>query len=313
MSFIQRARDPVGWLINSVKDYGLEYIFKRYYGVYRGVVVANDDPENRLRVRVQIPAIGHYSQSDMRETIWALPCMNGLSVGEKGAQVHGLFWPPNVNDQVWVMFENGKTQFPIYLGGWVPRNEPSGKTLIPETGKDGSLKGMKTASGHYIKFRSDGDDLGITIAKGDGVGVESGTYIEMDKDENIIVQNQHGGTIFMDKDKVLVAAPDGAYVSAGDGKAIMSDSKGSFFSIDGGNAVAGCKNFTVKASGKITLKGNCDLGPGPIYESALLGDSFTVLYLTHVHTVTLPTLPNSPQVGPPPIKGNGKSKAVRVS
>ena len=310
---VQKALDPIGWLVDSVRRFGFEYVFKRYYGVYRGIVIANDDPENRLRVRVQVPAIGHYSKENTQEFIWALPCMTGLSVGKKGSQLHGLFWPPNVDDQVWVMFENGKTQFPIYLGGWIPKNDPEGKTLVPETGKDGTLKGMRTASGHYVKFRSDGEDLGITIAKGDGAGVESGTYIDMDKDENIIVQNQHGGTIFMDDEKILAAAPDGSYLSTGDNKSVMSDANGFCIVLDNGNVVAACKNFTVKASGKISLNGNCDIGPGPIYEPALLGTQFTVLYLTHVHTVTLPTLPNSPQVSAPPIPGNGLSKTVRVS
>jgi hypothetical protein len=83
----RRIRDPIGWLVGTVRDYGFEHVFKRYYGIYRAVVIDNADPDNRLRVRVQVPSIGHLSRDVVPENVWALPCMDGLSVGEAGWDV----------------------------------------------------------------------------------------------------------------------------------------------------------------------------------------------------------------------------------
>ena len=79
--------NPIRWLINVVRTLGFEYIFKRFYGTYRGIVVDIKDPEDRGRVRVLVPAVGHKTPEDVHPDIWALPKFPGLAVGEKGGGV----------------------------------------------------------------------------------------------------------------------------------------------------------------------------------------------------------------------------------
>ena len=306
-----RTFDPVGWLIRTIRAFGFEYVFDRYYGIYRAIVVDTSDPENRGRVRVQVPSIGQETVRDVPDTVWALPSMPGLSVGDEGGQLHGVFVPPNVNDQVWVQFEHGKTDNPVYMGGWLPRNNFEDGSDLIET--DALRKGIRTATGHLIRLNDDESNLEITISKGDGNGGKSGTFVTMTKDEEIIMATAEGNVIHLSNDTTTLFAPDGANMCLGDGRALIMDKDGNSFGLDGGKFTVSCDEATLTATRKITLKSNVDIGKGPLYEPAVLGQKASLWYNTHVHTTTVPSTPTTPQTLAPWTKGNGLSLAVRVS
>ncbi|KQW02335.1 phage baseplate assembly protein V [Rhizobacter sp. Root1221] len=77
----------------------------RYYGKYRGVVVASLDPEARGRLLVRVPDV-----TGPNITNWARPCMpwGGMSMGSY------IVPPPETN--VWVEFEQGDPNSPIWVG-----------------------------------------------------------------------------------------------------------------------------------------------------------------------------------------------------
>lgn len=80
---------------------------KRYYGKYRGLVIENLDPEQIGRVMVQVPdVLGEFPSS------WAMPC-----VPAAGIQA-GCFIVPPIGSQVWVEFEQGNPDYPIWTGGF---------------------------------------------------------------------------------------------------------------------------------------------------------------------------------------------------
>jgi len=80
---------------------------KRFYGKYRGLVVENIDPEQIGRVLVQVPSVlGEIPSS------WAMPC-----VPAAGIQA-GCFVVPPIGSQVWVEFEQGDPDYPIWTGGF---------------------------------------------------------------------------------------------------------------------------------------------------------------------------------------------------
>src|SRR6202162_2334450 len=79
----------------------------RHYGKYRGLVIENLDPEQLGRVLVQVPdVLGEIPSS------WAMPC-----VPAAGIQA-GCFIVPPIGSQVWVEFEQGDPDYPIWTGGF---------------------------------------------------------------------------------------------------------------------------------------------------------------------------------------------------
>jgi hypothetical protein len=80
---------------------------KRYYGKYRGLVVENIDPEQIGRVLVQVPdVLGEIPSS------WAMPCVPAAGIQS------GCFIVPPIGSQVWVEFEQGDPDYPIWTGGF---------------------------------------------------------------------------------------------------------------------------------------------------------------------------------------------------
>jgi hypothetical protein len=80
---------------------------RRYYGKYRGTVLAAPipDPEQRGRVFVQVD-----DRDGPNVTGWARPCLpwGGLSMGS-------YIVPPPAT-KVWVEFEHGHPDYPIWVG-----------------------------------------------------------------------------------------------------------------------------------------------------------------------------------------------------
>jgi hypothetical protein len=80
---------------------------QRHYGKYRGLVLDNIDPEQIGRILVQVPdVLGEIPCS------WAMPC-----VPAAGIQA-GCFIVPPIGSQVWVEFEQGDPDYPIWTGGF---------------------------------------------------------------------------------------------------------------------------------------------------------------------------------------------------
>jgi uncharacterized protein involved in type VI secretion and phage assembly len=78
---------------------------KKNYGKYRGTVVNNIDPLQIGRLTVMVPDVLNIMLSS-----WAMPC---LPVG--GIQM-GIFSVPPIGAGVWVEFEQGDPDYPIWTG-----------------------------------------------------------------------------------------------------------------------------------------------------------------------------------------------------
>ncbi len=80
---------------------------QKYFGKYRGTVVNNIDPMQLGRIQVIVPDV-----SALIPTSWAMPC-----VPIAGKQM-GTFMVPQVGSGVWVEFEQGDPDYPIWVGGY---------------------------------------------------------------------------------------------------------------------------------------------------------------------------------------------------
>src|SRR5271166_5852979 len=105
-----------------------------FYGKYRGVVIDNIDPIQIGRILAQVPDV-----LDEVPSRWALP-----SVPAAGIQA-GMFIVPPIGAQVWIEFERGDPDYPIWTGGFwgappdipalaiSPPPIPPGQTIVLQT------------------------------------------------------------------------------------------------------------------------------------------------------------------------------------
>lgn len=99
-------------------------------GIYRGIVVSNKDPEKRGRIQVRVPAVSGDQVYD-----WAWPveppdsyadCDHTITTSTTSSHTHTVDLDhvkdqvkvriPKVGQGVWVMFEAGDPNYPVWLG-----------------------------------------------------------------------------------------------------------------------------------------------------------------------------------------------------
>jgi uncharacterized protein involved in type VI secretion and phage assembly len=94
----------------------------RFTGKYRGRVENNEDPMQLGRVRVSVPSVFGQEQNP-----WAMP-----SVPYAGPNV-GFFFIPPVGANVWVEFEAGNKDYPIWTGCFWNAGDVPANPAIPDT------------------------------------------------------------------------------------------------------------------------------------------------------------------------------------
>ena len=78
-----------------------------FYGKYRGQVVNNIDPQQIGRIQVRVSDV-----SPLPLATWAMPCVPVAGINM------GVLTVPPVGAGVWVEFERGDQDFPIWVGGY---------------------------------------------------------------------------------------------------------------------------------------------------------------------------------------------------
>lgn len=78
---------------------------KRFFGKYRGTVLNNIDPLQIGRLLVTVPDVSNVAPSS-----WAMPCVPVAGINM------GLFTVPPIGSGVWVEFEQGDPDYPIWVG-----------------------------------------------------------------------------------------------------------------------------------------------------------------------------------------------------
>jgi hypothetical protein len=96
---------------SNPSDQIIDWIRNRYFGKYRGLVTDNNDPTNRGRIKVKVPAV----LGDLES--WAMPCL------PYAGNRMGSYIIPEVGSGVWVEFEAGDVSYPIWSGGFWAENE----------------------------------------------------------------------------------------------------------------------------------------------------------------------------------------------
>jgi uncharacterized protein involved in type VI secretion and phage assembly len=77
----------------------------KFYGKYRGTVINNIDPLQMGRIQAQVPDV-----SNVIPSTWAMPCVPVASIQA------GQFAVPTIGSGVWIEFEQGNPDYPIWSG-----------------------------------------------------------------------------------------------------------------------------------------------------------------------------------------------------
>ena len=184
----------------------IEKVDHKYYGKHRGIVVDNNDPEKLGRLKVKVPSI----LGNEVVTGWAMPC-----VPYGGAADQGFFFIPEVNAGVWVEFEAGDLEFPIWVGTYWAK--PGGENEVPkpaDTQSPPTRKIIRTLKGNSIEME-DKDKYEVFIIKYcDGKNTNTVTMDKVgiaieDTNQNKITMSQEG-TIIKDTNGNIIEMNDQA-------------------------------------------------------------------------------------------------------
>lgn len=148
-----------------------------FFGKYRGIVTHNKDPLMLGRIRAKVQDV--YGE---QESGWALPA---LPYAGKGV---GLFLIPPKDASVWIEFEQGNPEYPIWTGCFWGQGELPALPAIPDK------KVLKTEAGTITI-----DDLlkAITIETSTGLKIALET-------QGITIDNGKGGKITLTGPQVSV-------------------------------------------------------------------------------------------------------------
>ena len=155
----------------------------KYYGKYRGTVVNNIDPEQRGRIQAIVPATG-----TLVPTSWALPC-----VPIAGKQ-EGIFVIPQIGSGVWIEFEGGDLDNPVWTGGfWGLAAEVPAMALVPPPIPPGQNIVIQTTGQNMVLVS---DSAPTPISGGIVLKSTTGAMIVVN-DSGIYISNGKGASILM--------------------------------------------------------------------------------------------------------------------
>lgn len=243
----------------------------KYFGKYRGFVVDNDDPEQRGRLRLTVPAILGEAQ-----TGWALP-----SFPFGGAADQGFFTVPEVDAQVWVEFEAGNPHQPIWTGTfWQQTGDPPAESAqSPPT-----TRVLKTPSGHTLQFDDKSGEEKFRLAH------PAGTETTVDENGTVVITDAGGNTLTLNADSGEVVLEDA------NGNTLTMNTSGTTVEDSNGNQIEmAASGITVKGT-QVVVEGQQVMLAGQGGEPIIKGQSFLTLFATHMHTCTAPGSPTSPPI-----------------
>ena len=191
-----------------------------FFGVVVGIVSNNQDPDNMHRIKVKFPWL-----SSDHESNWARVAT------PMAGNDRGLYFLPEVDDEVLVAFEHGHIDQPYIIGSlW------NGKDLPTESNQDGqnNNRSLKSRSGHVIRF-------------GDKDGQETIEIIDKTGDNKIVVSSKDNS--------ITIEAKADITIESATGKLIMRAKNGIEMDSKAGVKINATSNMDLKANAQVNVKG----------------------------------------------------------
>jgi len=160
-------------------------VARKFYGKYRGTVVNNIDPLAMGRILAEVPDV-----SGLLPTTWAMPC---AVIAGRGMGVYAV---PQLGAGVWIEFEQGDPDYPIWVGGYwaageVPRLALAGLPMSP------NIVIQTTGENAVVVSDLPGPTGGIMLKSTTGASI-------IVNDTGIYLSNGKGATIFLNGPVVTI-------------------------------------------------------------------------------------------------------------
>lgn len=155
----------------------------RILGVVTGIVTNNNDPDGLGRVKVKFPWL-----SDGDESFWA------RIAAPMAGRDRGVYFLPEVEDEVLVAFDRGDVHFPYVIGSlW------NGKDTAPASNDNGKndVRVIKSRSGHVIRLT-------------DAPGAETIEIIDASGRNSVVIDTAKDTVTITSGGDLVLAAPHGA-------------------------------------------------------------------------------------------------------
>ncbi|WP_329477772.1 phage baseplate assembly protein V [Kribbella sp. NBC_01484] len=192
----------------------------RILGVVAGVVTNNKDPDKLGRVKVRFPWL-----SDTDESWWA------RVASPMAGKDRGVFFLPEVDDEVLVLFEHGDPRFPYVIGAlWNGSTPPF---LTNDDGKN-DKRVIRSRSGH-------------TITLNDKDGEETIEIVDKTGDNSVVISSKDN--------KLTISASSDISITSANGKVSLSG-KGIELTSEADIKLKASSGMNLEASGKAVLKGS---------------------------------------------------------
>jgi hypothetical protein len=199
----------------------------QYFGKYSGIVKDNRDDDKLGRIMVSVPAI-----FDPDETVRARPVLP-----------YGVFFVPEKDTGVWVEFEGGDPNLPL----WVGVQPAPGAFADAQSASPPTIRAVSTVSGHLLVFDDTSGSEAIVLTDGAHQHV-----LSLDGDGVTVQEGQSGNKITISSDSVVIEQCSGHKISLESGTVSVSHQAGNSVTVDA---------TSVKAA---TSASSIELGPAGV-------------------------------------------------
>lgn len=190
-------------LLHIIQDEQFQARKNRINGVVVGIVTNNEDPENMGRVKVRFPWL-----SDENESGWAR--ISTLMAGSE----RGVFFLPELDDEVLVAFEQGDIRYPYVIGSlWNGKDPPPEKN---EGGKN-NVRLIKSRSGHIMRFNDEEGKEKIEIIDKSGnnkIVIDTSNNTLSIATDNDIMLTASNGRILLDAQNIEIRSTQDITIEA---------------------------------------------------------------------------------------------------
>jgi uncharacterized protein involved in type VI secretion and phage assembly len=151
----------------------------KYYGIYRGTVTNNIDPLQIGRILAIVP-----DAAGLVPTTWAMPAV------PIAGKAMGTYFVPQIGAGVWIQFEAGDPDRPVWTGGWWGQLAEVPTLALAGVPGDANIVIQTTLQNTILVSDLPGPTGGIMLKSTTGASVivnDTGIYIQNGKGASIVM------------------------------------------------------------------------------------------------------------------------------